>query len=211
VRARLDSLGLATTDVTVADGRITVPLPEGSRTAELGAQLTERGGLEVRPVLAVVTPGTPGTAGAPGCVPQRIQPRGHVVLCERSSLPLDERLRYRLGATVLSGRHVESAEAGGDGDAATVAVRFDREGERLFTALTAELACEPDAAPSRRVALVVRGEVVAAPKMGPDVRCGEGVSRGTADIPLESPEEARELAALLVTELPLALRVADER
>jgi preprotein translocase subunit SecD len=81
---------------------------------------------------------------------------------------------YTLGKVELDGSHVSEVKAGqqqATGPNWYVNLNLDEEGTKLFGALTADLAKQPP--PTNQLAIVVRGEVVAAPTVQSEISGGQ--------------------------------------
>ena len=108
---------------------------------------------------------------------------------------------YEVGPSALGGSDVADALAlfgqsvsGGW----TVQLNLTDDGADKFAAVTAVLAGEPFGSPTRQLAIVLDGVVVAAPNVAQDVSPAEGITGGTAVITLGGEEqEAFDLATVL--------------
>lgn len=89
-------------------------------------------------------------------------------------------MRYTLGKVELDGSHVSKVKAGLRDDASGygyVRLTFDHEGKQLFGKLTAALAAKQP--PANQLAIVIRNEVVAAPRVNAPITGGEVEIDGT--------------------------------
>jgi SecD/SecF fusion protein len=107
----------------------------------------------------------------------------------------------RLGPAQLTASEIAAAEATQDPAGGwSVLLSFTAQGTQAWAELTGQAACNEVSAPTRRIALVVDGELVASPVVSPDVQCGVGIQGGAAALVPDGGGEqrARELAARLV-------------
>jgi preprotein translocase subunit SecD len=96
--------------------------------------------------------------------------------------------RYTLGKVELDGSHVTKVKAeAGQADGWYLLLSLDKQGTQLFADLTTALAAK--APPGNQVAIVVRGEVLAAPAVSAPITGGQVQIAGTF-----SKEEAEKLA-----------------
>jgi SecD/SecF fusion protein len=107
----------------------------------------------------------------------------------------------RLGPASLTGEDVEDAAATVDtqtGTSRIVNIDFKGEGGRKWEQLTAQAACAQPGDPTRRVAIVLDGEVISSPQVQETVQCNVGIQGGTTTITGDfSQEEADQLAVLI--------------
>ena len=107
----------------------------------------------------------------------------------------------RLGPASLTGEDVEDAAATLDtqtGTSRSVSIDFKGEGGRKWEQLTGTAACAQVGDPTRRVAIVLDGEVISSPQVNEGVACNVGIQGGRTDITGDfSQEEADELAVLI--------------
>lgn len=82
-----------------------------------------------------------------------------------------------------------------------------------WAALTGAAACETPGEPTRRIAIVLDGEVITSPSVGAGVACGRGIEGGSTQItggPFDE-DEARELALLIRSgALPVPLEIISQ-
>ncbi|MFI6578969.1 preprotein translocase subunit SecD [Nocardiopsis sp. NPDC050513] len=194
---RVAAMGAGEPRVTTGEGTVTVGLPRDADPDEAVALLERRGLLAVRPVVGAVgatETGYPGEAEV--TLPD---PRGSGELL--------------LGSARMDNDGVESAEAALDPSSGQwqVHVAFTAQGADAWSRMTGEAACHPMGSPQRRVAVVLDGEVVSAPEVGPDVACEVGLDGGTTVVSGGFTQgEAHVLASLLRVEpLPLEVTVVE--
>jgi SecD/SecF fusion protein len=199
VRHRVRGMGAGVPEVSAGEVDVTVELPPGV-DADAAAELMVRPGeLTFRPVLGVAredgaAAGSPGDGG------------GEAEL----HLPdPDSDAHLHLGVTAIGNGDVASAEAalGPNGDWQVGLVFHDQGGE-AWTRLTGDAACHPVGDRRRRIAMVLDGEILAAPEVGPDLRCDAGITAPEAVVAGDfTRAEAEELANLVLLD-PLPMEVA---
>ncbi|MDP8970497.1 MAG: protein translocase subunit SecD, partial [Actinomycetota bacterium] len=181
-----------------------------------------------------IPPGSPGATDAgPACeaLTEAVPPPDQeVVLCERTraeptpgappeqtqELPKEQWRKLRLGPVALGGADVTDARAQVDPQSGlnwSVALELSDEGAAKFAEITGQLACIPQGAPQRQLAIVLDGVVESAPQMSPEVVCNQGIVGGQAVITTGGSEaEAKQLALVLRTgALPIQLEFAEAK
>ena len=107
----------------------------------------------------------------------------------------------RLGPASLTGEDVEDAAATVDtqtGTSRIVNIDFKGEGGRKWETLTGQAACAQPGDPTRRVAIVLDGEVISSPQVETTVQCNVGIQGGSTVITGDfTQEEADQLAVLI--------------
>lgn len=217
IRERIDALGVAEPEVTVAgEENILVQLPgvEDDREAlELigtTAQLTFRQVKE-----QVIAEGNRKNRKG---IPEITEDTGQEVNDEEVVYPAadDPSLLYVLEPAELTGEVISRAEAVTDptSGAWSVSIEMDDEGSDKWADFTDKLACLRDEGEQvkSQVAIVLDGQVESAAGMqDPNtsqggVECGVGITGGDTQIEAANQEEARELALVLQTgALPITL------
>ncbi|MDQ3974362.1 MAG: protein translocase subunit SecD [Actinomycetota bacterium] len=234
IRQRVDALGVAEPDIARQGDTVLVQLPGIADQQQAEEVIGRTAQLQFRPVLEVIPPGSPDYAEAgPACealteaVPP---PEQEVVLCERTpaqpapgappgqteDLPRGQWSKLRLGPVALGGTDVGDARAQVDPQSGlnwSVALDLSDEGAAKFAQITGQLACNPQGAPQRQLAIVLDGVVESAPQMAPEVVCNQGIAGGQAVITTGGGEaEAKELALVLRTgALPIQLEFAESK
>lgn len=224
IRQRIDALGVAEPEVSVAGERnILIQLPgvkDQDRALELigtTAQLTFRQVIEQMPA-------DPPRANDKNA-PEITEERGSEVNDEEVIYPDADNptVLYRLEPAALTGEAIESAEAVTDPTTGrwSVAIEMTSEGSEEWAEFTSMLACLRDEGErvKSQVAIVLDGVVESAagmqdPATSPDggVECGQGITGGDTQIDAASAEEARELALVLRTgALPITLVQSEVR
>ncbi len=197
LRGRVDALGVAeSTLVRQGEDRILVELPgiTGEQQADDARErIGQTAQLTVHPVIAT----------APDESTKPSKPENLV-------LPSDQGDVIELGPPALQGDEITGAEAAQPQTSTqwVVNVDFSGEGSDAFGELSAEAACAQGA--KNRIAIVLDDRVISSP--GVNVPCGGRIT-GTTEISGDfSPEEARELAALIEGgALPMPLEPISDR
>ncbi|HSK27069.1 MAG TPA: protein translocase subunit SecD [Jiangellales bacterium] len=206
LRRRVDALGVS--EPTLArsgERRIIVELPGLQDPAEAAEVIGRTAQLTFHPVLG------PGTADQlPD--PDAAEPDTSAEL----TLPDDAGLPLRLGPAALSGDGVTDASALIDqerGGGWFVSIDFAGPGQRAWQAVTGEAACAPPGDPTRRVAIVLDGEVISSPQVNVDIVCGVGIPGSTTQITGQfTQEEAQDLAVLIAGgALPVPVEIIEQR
>ena len=131
-------------------------------------------------------------------------------------LPDEERPAVRLGRSALTGEGVDGAQAELDPQGLggwSVSVDFKGDGGRAWAELTGAAACAAPGDPTRRVAIVLDGQVISSPQVDPSVPCDVGITGGSTQITGDfTAEEAKDLAALIRGgALPVPVEVIEQR
>ncbi|MGQ0630901.1 MAG: protein translocase subunit SecD [Sporichthyaceae bacterium] len=202
LRKRVDSLGVAEPSISRSgEKRIIVELPglqEPKEAAEvLGktAQLTFHAVLGEGPQVGPVAP-TPSTS--------------------ELTLPDEDGLsQLRLAPPTLSGAGVGGADPNFDLTQGGwfVTIDFKGEGSGAWADLTAKAACAPDGDPTRRVAIVLDGEVISSPQVSNQVACDVGIVGGSTQINGNFDEASAKNLAVLVDggSLPVPVEIIEQR
>jgi len=206
LRRRVDALGVA--EPTLArsgERRIIVELPGLQDPAEAAEVIGRTAQLTFHPVLGVGS-----TDDLPGPDETQLDTSAELTLADEAGRPL------RLGPAALSGDGVSDADAFVDqqrGGGWYVSVEFAGQGQRDWQAVTGEAACSPTGDPSRRVAIVLDGEIISAPQVNVDVACGVGIPGSTTQITGQfTQEEAQDLAVLIAGgALPVPVEIIEQR
>lgn len=230
LRQRVDALGVAEPELARQGDNLLVQLP-GLENQEQAEDVIQRTAvLQFRRVRAVHQPGSEGYADAgPSCdaIDQRLTEQGppddeeEVVLCEvpegietaaDQDLAPDERAKYVLGPTEVSGANLSGARAvlGESGLNWRTQLEFDSEGAEDFAELTGDLACQPPGSIDRQMAIVLEGRVQQLSPPQEDIQCDVGIVGGSAVINMGGEQESRELATILRGgSLPIQLSITQ--
>jgi preprotein translocase subunit SecD len=226
IRARVDSLGVAEPDISRSGTDVLVQLPGATDAERLQELIGTTAQLTFRPVERVISPGEEDYDEGPDCTAP-VDERGDLadsesgILCgsvDESGVPDPDTgevlpAKYEVGPAALTGDRIDDAFPSiGAGQGYSVGLDLDREGGQLFAQITGELACSRDQGQPGLLGIVLDGIVESAPTMNPDVRCGVGITGGSASITVgagdldQQQQEAEDLALVLRTgALPISL------
>ncbi|SHN83871.1 SecD/SecF fusion protein [Geodermatophilus obscurus] len=205
LRRRIDALGVAEpTLVRSGEDRIVVELPGLTEPREAVEVIGRTAQLTFHPVLGAAP------AGEEAADPEVAAAGATTVLPDEGGALL------QLGPAALTGEAVDGAAAGVDtqtSGARFVTVDFTGPGRRAWEELTGQAACAAPGDPTRRVAIVLDGEVISSPSVGAQVPCGVGITGGsTQDTGRFTQDEAQDLAALIQGgALPVPVEVIEQR
>jgi preprotein translocase subunit SecD len=230
IRTRVDSLGVAEPDISRSGTDVLVQLPGLSDADRLRELIGTTAQLTFRPVVAVLSPGSEAWEEGPDCsapVDERpeVAEDEEGILCGAPPADLVAEdpeaaaalvTKYVVGPVALTGERINDAFPVVAGSGYSVSLDLDSQGATEFATITGELACERDAGQPGLLAIVLDGVVESAPTMNPDVRCGVGITGGSAQITTgaglsveEQRQEAEDLALVLRTgALPISLEPA---
>jgi protein-export membrane protein SecD len=220
IRSRIDSLGVAEPEVSVAgSNNILIQLPgiedEEKALALIGttAQLTFRQVEEVIPPSAKPKDVPPVTEATDDSVTDQevVYPSGQAG---------EEGTLYRLAPAELTGDVVTRAEAVTDPTVGgwNVSIDMNGAGSDVWQKFTSDLACLRDKGEQvkSQVAIVLDGKVESAAGMSTGggtsngVQCGEGITGGRTQIDVGDQTEAKDLALVLRTgALPITLQQSE--
>jgi preprotein translocase subunit SecD len=231
IRARVDSLGVAEPDISRSGTDVLVQLPGATDADRLRELIGQTAQLTFHRVVDVIEPGSERYDEGPDCtapVDERETIDNDVggILCggDDEGIVGDDGAgdvqvpKYEVGPAEITGDRISDAfpSIGQGTQNFNVGLEFDSEGGAQFAQITADLACERDQGQIALFAIVLDGIVESAPTVNPDVRCGTGITGGSATIttgagltPQEQEQEARDLALVLRTgALPITLEEA---
>jgi SecD/SecF fusion protein len=206
LRHRVDQLGVAEPSLQRSgERRVLVELPGVYDPREAVEVIGRTAQLAFHPVLGLAEPaaGEPATTAPPAG-------DGELVLADEGGG------RLRLGPPALTGDAVGDARAELDPQFQArwqVAIELKGDGGRRWAALTGEAACEPVGDPTRRVAIVLDGQVISSPQVDPSVACEQGIGGGQTVITGDfTGDEAGDLALLIrAGALPVPVEVVEQR
>jgi len=206
LRHRVDQLGVAEPSLQRSgERRVIVELPGVYDPKEAVEVIGRTAQLAFHPVLGLAGPasGEPATTGPPAG-------DGDLVLAD------EDGGRLRLGPPALTGDAVGDARAELDPQFQArwqVAIELQGDGGRRWAALTGEAACQQLGDPTRRVAIVLDGQVISSPQVDPSVACEQGIGGGQTVITGDfTGEEAGDLALLIrAGALPVPVEVVEQR
>jgi len=234
IRNRVNSKGVAESEVTNEGGNIVVSIPDVRNSDDVIRAVGTTAQLQFRPVLAAVSPNDPNYKKAPfdkvDCANEKTwlgtdKPGQQAVLCASESgqqSPGANALKLQmgpvsLGGTDITGAHAELQTTGGQNSVATgqwvTRLDFSGAGGRKFEDLTGKAACATDVNdPKRQIAITLDSVVINHPPVGQDAAtCNKGIAGGSAVIEGQTESEAKFLAPLISTgALPLTLENIDQ-
>jgi SecD/SecF fusion protein len=197
LRGRVDALGVAeSTLVRQGENRILVELPgitDEKQAEEARQRIGQTAQLTIHPVLRTV----PNEEAKP-------ENEDNLIIADEGGALIE------LGPAALQGDEITGAEAGQDQNSIewSVNVDFNGEGSDAFGELSAEAACATG--DQRRIAIVLDDQVISSPTV--QVPCGQSIRNTTSITGSFTPEEAKELAALIEGgALPLPLTNISDR
>ncbi|HZD71003.1 MAG TPA: protein translocase subunit SecD [Actinomycetes bacterium] len=231
IRNRVNSKGVAESEVSNEGGNIVVAIPDVKNSDDVIRAVGTTAQLQFRPVLAAATPSDPKYKQAPfdkvDCAKPNTwlgkdKPGRQAVLCVAESGRQTpganaEKLLMgpvALGGTDITGAHAELQTTGGQNSVATGQwqTRLDvtGAGDRKFQDLTGKAACNPQGDPKREIAIILDSVVINNPPVASSVACNQGITGGGA-ITGQTESEAKFLAPLIATgALPLTLENIDQ-
>ena len=206
LRHRVDQLGVAEPSLQRSgERRVLVELPGVYDPREAVEVIGRTAQLAFHPVLGLAEPaaGEPATTAPPAG-------DGELVLADEGGG------RLRLGPPALTGDAVGDARAELDPQFQArwqVAIELKGDGGRRWAALTGAAACEPVGDPTRRVTIVLDGQVISSPQVDPSVACEQGIGGGQTVITGDfTGDEAGDLALLIrAGALPVPVEVVEQR
>jgi preprotein translocase subunit SecD len=231
IRNRVNSKGVAESEVNLEGGNIVVSIPDVPNPDAVIAAVGTTAQLQFRPVKEVVAANDPkykqGPFAAIDCAkPATYQNKDNpeadnVVLCAREEAgqlqPGADAPKLLMGKVALGGTDIASARAQlattGQGGVATgqweTLLNFNGRGGNRFKQLTGDAACHPDGDPKREIAITLDAVVINHPPVASDVQCRQGISPPGV-ITGQTQAEAENLAPLISSgALPLKLEVAN--
>jgi protein-export membrane protein SecD len=228
IRNRVNSKGVAESEVNLEGNTIVVSIPDVPNPDDVIATVGTTAQLQFRPVKEVVTPNDPKYKQAPFNAVDCANPETYankdnpdadnVVLCTRQSGQLRSDAsssKLLMGKVALGGTDIASARAQlattGQGGVTTgqweTQLSFNGRGGDKFRDLTGKAACNTDPNdPKREIAITLDAVVINHPPVASDVLCNQGISGGSAVITGQTQAEAENLAPLISSgALPLKL------
>jgi preprotein translocase subunit SecD len=227
IRNRVNSKGVAESEVNLEGNTIVVSIPDVPNPDDVIAAVGTTAQLQFRPVKDVVTANDPKYKQAPFDAVDCAKPETYtdkdnpdadnVVLCLRQSGQLRPDAtsdKVLMGKVALGGTDIASARAQlattGQGGVTTgqweTQLSFNGRGSDRFRDLTGKAACNTDPNdPKRQIAITLDAVVISNPPVASDVQCNQGISNGGV-ITGQTQAEAQNLAPLISSgALPLKL------
>jgi len=227
IRNRVNSKGVAESEVNLEGGNIVVSIPDVPNPDDVIAAVGTTAQLQFRPVTEIVAPSDPKYKQDPfkavDCTKPETytasdNPDKEVVLCARDEAgqlrPNASSPKLLLGKVALGGTDISSArpqlattgQAGVTTGQWETQLNFNGRGGDRFRDLTGKAACNPDGDPKRNIAITLDAVVINYPPVASDVQCNQGISGGSAVITGQTQAEAQNLAPLISSgALPLKL------
>ncbi|HEX6381940.1 MAG TPA: protein translocase subunit SecD [Acidimicrobiia bacterium] len=228
IRNRVNSKGVAESEVNLEGGNIVVSIPDVPNPDDVIAAVGTTAQLQFRPVKEIVAPNDPRYKQAPfkavDCTNSETYSnkddptKDNVVLCARNEAgqlrPDANSPKLLMGKVALGGTDIASARpqlaTAGQGGVTTgqweTQLNFSGRGGDRFRDLTGKAACNPDGDPKRNIAITLDAVVINYPPVASDVQCNQGISGGSAVITGQTQAEAENLAPLISSgALPLKL------
>ena len=221
IRNRVNSKGVAESEVNVEGGNIVVSIPDVPNPDDVIAAVGTTAQLQFRPVKDVVPASDPRYKQAPFNAVDCTKPatysdtdnpdKDDVVLCAREEAgqlrPDANSPKLLLGTVALGGTDISSArpQLATTGQWETQ-LNFNGRGGNKFQELTGKAACNPENDPKRQIAITLDAVVINHPPVASTVQCNQGISGGSAVITGQTQTEAENLAPLISSgALPLKL------
>jgi preprotein translocase subunit SecD len=231
IRNRVNSKGVAESEVNLEGDNIVVSIPDVPNPDDVIAAVGTTAQLQFRPVKEVVAANDPKYKQAPYAAVDCAKPatyqnkddpdKDNVVLCAREEAgqlrPGADAPKLLMGKVALGGTDIASARAQlattGQGGVTTgqweTLLNFNGRGGNRFKELTGNAACNPDGDPKREIAITLDAVVINHPPVASDVQCNVGISPPGV-ITGQTQAEAENLAPLISSgALPLKLEVQN--
>jgi preprotein translocase subunit SecD len=230
IRNRVNSKGVAESEVNLEGGNIVVSIPDVANPDDVIAAVGTTAQLQFRPVREVVAANDPRYKQPPFAAVDCAKPATYqnkdnpdadnVVLCAREQpgqlQPTADAPKLLLGKVALGGTDIASAKAQlattGQGGVTTgqweTLLNFNGRGGDRFKRLTGDAACNQDPNdPKRQIAITLDAVVINHPPVASDVQCHQGISPPGV-ITGQTQAEAESLAPLISSgALPLKLDI----
>jgi preprotein translocase subunit SecD len=229
IRNRVNSKGVAESEVNIEGGNIVVSIPDVPNPDDVIKAVGTTAQLQFRPVKEVVAANDPKYKQPPFAALDCAKPATYqnkdnpdadnVVLCAREQpgqlQPTADAPKVLMGKVALGGTDIASAKAQlattGQGGVTTgqweTLLNFNGRGGDRFKKLTGDAACNPDGDVKREIAITLDAVVINHPPVASDVQCHQGISPPGV-ITGQTQAEAESLAPLISSgALPLKLDV----
>ncbi len=231
IRNRVNSKGVAESEVNLEGGNIVVSIPDVRDPDQVIAAVGTTAQLQFRPVKEVVASTDPkyrqGQYAKVDCADPKSyagadQRTGQdVVLCAREEAgqltPSAAAPKLLLGPVALGGTDIGQArpQLATAGQGVTTGqwetqLSFKGKGGSKFQKLTGAAACSQQGDPRREIAIILDAVVINHPPVAADVQCNQGIAGDSAVITGQTQAEAENLAPLISSgALPLRLDVQN--
>lgn len=232
IRNRVNSKGVAESEVAQEGGNIVVSIPDVQNSDDVIRAVGTTAQLQFRPVLAEVAASDPKYKQAPfdkvDCAKPdtwlaKDKPSEQTILCATESgqqQPSANAVKLQMGPVALGGTDISGASAqiqtatnGVSTGQWETQLSFSGKGNTAFEKLTGAAACNPTTDPKREIAIVLDSVVINHPPVAEDsnISCNHGITGGSAVINGQTQDEAEFLAPLIATgALPLTLQNIDQ-
>ena len=232
IRNRVNSKGVAESEVTNEGGNIVVAIPDVQNSDDVIRAVGTTAQLQFRPVLAEVAASDPKykqapfdkvDCGKPDTWLAKDKPNQQTVLCATESgqqRPTANATKLQMGPVALGGTDITGAHAqiqtatnGVSTGQWETQLTFSGKGNTAFEKLTGAAACNPVGDPKREIAITLDSVVINHPPVAADsnISCNHGITGGSAVINGQTQSEAEFLAPLIATgALPLTLQNIDQ-
>jgi preprotein translocase subunit SecD len=232
IRNRVNSNGVAESEVAAEGGNIVVSIPDVQNSDDVIRAVGTTAQLQFRPVLAEVTASDPKykqapfgkvDCGNPSTWLATDKPSQPTVLCATESgqqRPTANAPKLQMGPVALGGTDITGATAqiqtatnGVSTGQWETQLNFSGKGNSAFEKLTGAAACNPATDPKREIAITLDSVVINHPPVAQDsnISCNHGITGGSAVINGQTQQEAEFLAPLIATgALPLTLENIDQ-
>ena len=222
IRNRVNSKGVAESEVSLEGSNILVAIPSVRDPDDVIKAVQTTAQIQFRPVLAEVPASDPRYKQPPfaavDCTKPgtwKDDPNANAILCVRTSgqqEPTATSTKLQMGPVRLGGTDITSAHAElqTSNNIATggweTLLGFSSRGAGRFEKLTGEAACNAQGDPRREIAITLDRVVVNNPPVDASIQCHQGITGGSAVITGQTEKEAKDLAPLISAgALPLNL------
>jgi preprotein translocase subunit SecD len=224
IRNRVNSKGVAESEVSLEGNNILVAIPSVRDPDDVIKAVQTTAQIQFRPVLAEVTASDPQYKQAPYAAVDCGKPdtwkddpnNASTVLCVQESgqtAPTANASKLLMGKVALGGTDIASAHAEPQisNNIATggweTALSFSGKGGSKFEKLTGDAACNGQNDPKREIAITLDKAVINHPPVDQSIQCHQGITGGSAVITGQTEKEAKDLAPLISAgALPLNLK-----
>jgi preprotein translocase subunit SecD len=233
IRNRVNSKGVAESEVTNEGGSIVVAIPDVKNSDDVIRAVGTTAQLQFRPVLAEAGPSDPKKykqapfdkvdCAKPDTWLATDKPNQQTILCATEpgqQRPSADATKLQMGSVALGGTDITGAHAqiqqasnGVSTGQWQTALSFSSKGNAAFEKLTGQAACNPSGDPKRQIAIILDSVVINHPPVAeddPQISCNHGINNGGV-INGQTQSEAEFLAPLIATgALPLTLQNIDQ-
>jgi preprotein translocase subunit SecD len=230
IRNRVNSKGVAESEVSLEGGNILVAIPDVRDPDAVIAAVGTTAQLQFRPVKQEIAATDPNYKKGPYAKVDCANPKTYagtddplkdVVLCAREEpgqlTPPANAPKVLMGPVALGGTDIASArpQLATAGQGVTTGqwetlLNFSGKGGDKFAKLTGDAACAQQGEPTKEIAITLDAVVINHPPVASDVVCHTGITGGTATITGQTQAEAENLAPLISSgALPLRLDVQN--